>query len=910
MDNRTISRATFNGNAVTFSHDPDASAIEIIRDSLGLTGTKYSCGAGVCGVCTVLVNGSPCVTCLTPAGALDQKEVTTIERFGAEDLHPVQRAFLVHDALQCGFCTPGFVVESIAFFDRWRAEHGKTEPSREQIAEALAGHLCRCGANVGIYEAVRTALRGDFDNEDPMAHSHLEHARRDGLEKVTGRARYTVDVQLPNMLVGKILSSPHAHALVKAVWTERANAIEGVKAIVTVMDDPHHVVRYVGTPILAVAAIDEETADAALAAIEIEYEVRPFVVDPIAARAPGAPVVYPERRKHAPNASEGPIPPGKWNGNERTPILNSILSKRRSVAARAVQESQSAATELQLITHTYITPAQTHTALEPHACVAHWTTPDHLTVYASTQGISQLQQQIAKRYKLKRENVNVISPYVGGAFGSKQGFIVENRAAIELAEKAGAPVKLVFSRLQEMTFGGCRPMVHNELSMAVDARGSLRGLVSRAYGYTGTAVQSQVAPWLRFMYHGPKDCRDIDVVTNTAPARPMRAPGGPAAFWALESAVDEVAHRLRIDPVALRRQWDMSDVRESLYAWVESIPEWKNRADAPVGAGRFRSGIGFAAGNWFSAYSNGTRVQIETSSAEGVVASCAVQDMGQGSRSVIARAVADTLGVPISTVDARVGNSDYVEGPICSASRATASLYPASIEAAELLRERLVSVAARELRIEGASWSNGGVLHSRGHIPLSELVAKISAQKVISNKRGANSVRDVLGRFPEGELGISLFPKMTGSVCVMSVDVDTRLGRIFPRKVWVGMSAGHIVNPTLADSQIYGAVIQNLGLALTEERHHDPTTGTLLTFGLEEYRIQGIADTPQIEIHYDQTRFAKMKGGASGLSELSTVAIAPALGNAVFHATGWRPTELPLTPERVLPALLAAGARG
>ena len=142
---------------------------------------------------------------------------------------------------------------------------------------------------------------------------------------------------------------------------------------------------------------------------------------------------------------------------------------------------------------------------------------------------------------------------------------------------------------------------------------------------------------------------------------------------------------------------------------------------------------------------------------------------------------------------------------------------------------------------------------------------------------------------------------MTGSVCVMTVEVDTRLGRVIPKQVWMGISAGHIVNPPLADSQIYGAVIQNLGFTLTEERHYDPHTATLLSSGMEEYRIQGIGDTPPVTTFYDETRFSKMKGGASGLAELSTLAIPAALGNAVFHATGWRPIELPLTPARVLP---------
>lgn len=886
-----------NGKQVECEHDVRDSAVDVIRKELGLTGTKLVCGAGVCGACTVRIEGRPTASCVTPACSLEGKRVETIEHHGADQLHPVQKAFLAHDGLQCGFCTPGFIVEAISFYEDWRARHGTLRPDREQVAAAMAGHLCRCGAYVGIYDAIGSACAGEFDDVD-----QFEFPRHEGIAKVTGTAKYAVDVHYEGMLVAKLLGSPHAHARVKSIdWTQ-AEGLPGVVAVIEVLDDPHRKVRYVGQPIAAVAAANESAAYEAIHEIKIEYEVLPFVVDRAEAHEPDAAVVYPEKKKQPANASEGPIPPGSWDGNIRTPVLNKLLSTKKRQARTALRDARGGRAGLHLIERTFSTPAQTHTALEPHVCVANWN-GEHLTVHTSTQSVHLLGKEIAKHFRVPREKVTVHAEYIGGAFGAKQGFILEQRAAIELARKSGAPVKLAYTREEEMVLGGFRPEAQIELSLVVDNQGNQRGITARAHGYCGTAVQSQNAPWIRFLYKGPKDVEDFDVTTNWGSARPFRGPCGPSAFWALEQAVDEAAETTNIDPIALRRQWEMSDVRDGLYDWIETIPEWRLRKPAASGEGRFRTGIGFAVGNWFNAFWNGARVQLDAS-ATGLVARCAVQDMGQGSRSVIGKAIADELNVPQHTIDVAIGNSNYVPGPISSGSRTTASIFPTAIEAAQMMRDKLVDAARSTLGWTEATWVRGGIQHHDRHVPLAELLAhpKLPDLSVTSNKRGSNGLFDLVGKLPSGDLGMNFALKMTGSVCLAKVNVDTRLGRIRTDKVWMGMSVGKITNPALARSQSYGSVIQSLGLTLTEERQWDPTTGTLLSFNMEDYRIPGIGDTPEIELYFDETRFDDvMKFGVSGMSELSTLPISAAVGNAVYNATGWRPTELPLRPHRVLP---------
>src|SRR5437868_8482977 len=246
-----MSTMRINGRVEPLPDDPESLLIDVVRDALNLTGTKLVCGAGVCGACTVLVDGEPVVSCLMPARSVAGKSVTTIEGIGSATLHPVQKAFMAHDALQCGFCTPGFIVEAAAFCDRWRAAKGTATPSREEIGAALSGHLCRCGAYEGIFNAVAAACAGQFDGRD------IQPPRVEAGAKVTGSAKYTVDIKHDGQIEGVILRSNMAHAKITKVDLAPALAISGVAAAVSLLGEDD-VVRFVGAPIAAVAAKDRK----------------------------------------------------------------------------------------------------------------------------------------------------------------------------------------------------------------------------------------------------------------------------------------------------------------------------------------------------------------------------------------------------------------------------------------------------------------------------------------------------------------------------------------------------------------------------------------------------------------------------------------------------------------------------
>ncbi|MFD9410605.1 molybdopterin-dependent oxidoreductase [Streptomyces sp. NPDC059989] len=847
-----------NGAQRTVDVDDDPAAVEVVRDRLGLTGTKLVCSGGVCGACTIQVDGEPRVSCLTPAVVLGGRRVTTVEGLAG---HPVARAFAGEDALQCGYCTPGFVVEAAAFFERWRAAHGRTPPGREQIADALAGHLCRCGAYERIFSAVAAACAGDYDGA-PTGSDAPPVPRTEAPEKADGSARYTTDLRPEGLLEGVIIRSPHAHAVVRSLEA-------GDLPLVPLLP-PDGVVRYVGQPVAAVAAPDLAAARAAAEQVRVDYEVLPAALDARQARSGEGPVVYEDKaaRKRAPGSGETPqLLPARWRGNLRGP---SAMSKRPATAVRRITEARVRNPE-RVVEGVFTTAAQTHTPLEPHACLAHWV-DGALHLEVSTQSVKRVAELAAERFGVPVERVVARAVHVGGGFGCKMGLTSDVVAAVELARLHGRPVRVVLSRDEELTDGGYRPGTRIRLAMVADAAGELSALAMDADSDGGVSVGGSVAALARFMYgKAPRRLRDFDTVTHRPPGAPFRGPGGPTMCWALEQAVDEMAHRLGEDPIALRRRWDGNSKRHALYDWAAALPVWSGPRG---GTGRFRRGVGVAAANWMYFLDPVTEVELTVEDGI-VVARCAVQDMGTGSRTVLRRAVADGLGVPEGRVRAEVGHSDAVHGPTSGGSRTTPSLVPAAADAAARLRDAL----------------GGG-----------DVAARLdAAHGVRVTGRRPRDRRGYVTPFTLG--GIAIGRGFTGSVQVAEVEVDTRLGRIRPLRVWSGVSAGRIHEDRLARSQCEGAVVQGVGYALFEERRTDPATGRVLTENLEDYRVPGIGDTPEITVHFHQEGFEHVPGGGVGLGEVATLPTAACLANAVHDATGWRPYDMPIRPDRLLEGL-------
>ena len=858
---------TVNGEARAVDVDGTESAVDVVRDGLGLTGTKLVCGSGVCGACTMLVDGEPVLGCLTPATRLRDSTVTTVE--GIADgaaLHPVQRAFAHHDGLQCGYCTPGFVVDAVAFHDRWRAGHGTDDPpDRHAIAEALAGHLCRCGSYEGIYRAVAAACRGEHDGGAGSVE------RVDAPAKVTGAAVYTTDVTLPRMLYAAIRRSEVAAGLVG-----RITFPDGTPGIDVLPDDRR--VRWAGQPVAVVAAEDEASARRLARELTVPFTPQAFVIDPDEAVRPGAPEVYATRaeRKQAPTSGEGGTLPAPWNGNTHGPSRTTFLgtvAKRRLRSARA--EGRRGLVDLE-----FRTAAQLHTSFEPHACVADWSDPQRLRVWLSTQGVDAMRLEIADHFDLEPDQVEVVAEHVGGGFGSKLGLTMEAIGAISLSRLTRRPVRLVLDRHEELTGTGNRPGSRTRVSLLVDDRTqAIRALTVDTDSHAGVAVGNSVAALAMLVYdRTPRLARDVDIVTNAPPGAPFRGPGGPTIAWALEQTVDEAAHRSGRDPIDLRAQWDGNQKRQALYRWARALPTWQERPATGSQTGRFRRGVGVAAANWMYFVDPDCEVVVSVESGRLVVAT-AVQDMGTGSRTVLARAVAGVFGVDPSAVDVRLGHAHVgaSHGPASGGSRTTVSLWSTAVEAATTLRSRI-----------------GG--------DLATAPTGASARATRGGDRGLRAVPITMG-------GIQVGRGFSAAVHVSEVEVDTRTGTTRVLRVHGGIAVGRIHAPVLARSQCEGSVIQGIGLALYEHQVLDPHTGLTLTANLEDYRIPQLGDTPEIDIHFHEEGWDRVPGGGVGLGEVATISPAASVGNAIFNATGWRPLTLPVRPDRMLEGLHTEAGR-
>jgi xanthine dehydrogenase YagR molybdenum-binding subunit len=888
---RVSLRTTVNGEARTLEVGADDSTLELVRERLGLTGSKLGCGHGACGACTVQLDGIPVASCLLPATAVEGKRLITIEGLGpgsgAGELHPIQRAFMAEDALQCGYCTPGFVVEAAAFHDRWRAERGTQAPTREQVAAALAGHLCRCGAYPAIFRAVIGACAGRFDAEPS---SGPVSPRVEALAKVRGAAKYTVDVAPEGVLIAQVLRSTHAHAELLAIDWSEALALPGVFGAIE-LTKPGHKLRFVGQEIVALAAVDVATAQLALTKIRVDVRVLPAAIGLDAAIAPTAPLVYASRktRKKAPNENELPLLPQGWSGNLRGPFK--LFSHHPGAARRRVAN----AAEADTLSATYETQVQAHTALEPHAAVAEWLGEDRLRVHVSTQAVRHLAEALGHRYRLREDQIEVIAEHVGGGFGAKAVVPIEAVAAIELARVCGRPVKLVNDRREELAVGGSRPAWRAELSLADDGEDH-PAIVVTGRSDAGVAVGSAACVMIRIHYpQADLDLRDYDVLTHAPPGTPFRGPGGPPAYFAVEQAVDALARQRGEDPLALRRRWNQNDNRERVFAWAESLPLWRDRAQGgEPERGRFRRGVGLASASWFYFTEPSTRVQIDASR-DGIVVSTACQDIGNGSRTVLADAVAGVLGVPPATITVQIGSSKAVHGPTSGGSRTASSIGPAAVEAATELREELVELARTRLGLRDAVAVPGGVMQAGVVTAWAEVLAA-AAKITTTGKRG----RDQGGFFLPPVADTATGRYLSACVHVTEVEVDTRLGRVRVLRSHAGYSVGAIYSPVLARSQAEGGIVQGIGYALYEERRLDPRHGTLLTGGLEDYRIPGLADVGEIAVEFLPGGFDKVPGKGIGLAELCTLPVAAAIANAVYDASGWRPTQLPLRPDRVL----------
>ncbi|HEY3840841.1 MAG TPA: xanthine dehydrogenase family protein molybdopterin-binding subunit, partial [Bryobacteraceae bacterium] len=727
------------------------------------------------------------------------------------------------------------------------------------------------------------------------------HERWDGLAKASGHARYTADVQLPGMLYAKFVNANVPHAKVVSVDTsaaERHPEVRGVHVIQHVMGnavlrDPsleqvkYPIVRYAGQPIAAVAATTPYAAEEAADLVKVQYEAIPFVVDLDKARASNAPRVYPGAADEEGTAGGGGGPNDvPQTGNVHGPSIKKIADVEHGFRdADVVVEGH------------YVTQVQTHSALETHGVVADWK-PDLLTVWASTQSVSSVREELAGFFKIPLTQVRVITEYMGGGFGAKFGAGNPGVVAAALSKKTGAPVRLMLDRKEEHLSVGNRPSSDQALRIGAKKDGALTAVHLVSYGTAGCGTGAGCAgPATNLYKYASLRTEENDVFTNAGPGAAMRAPGHPPGAFALEQTIDDLAIRLSLDPIDLRDRIDEHPVRKVQRQIVRESNLWKSRNPiAGADRGPMKRGVGLGQSVWYRFVDTDSSAEVRIHKDGSIEVLSAVQDIGSGIKTVMAQIVAEQLGVPPEKIAVRVGDTNYPVGPSSGGSKTTLSLTPAVRDAAWQASQKFLAEIAPAL---GAS--AGDLEFVDG-----EVRSKSAKMQPISFKRAAAKMKtDQIAvqskRIPDYDEKKYL---TYGGVDVAEVEVDTEVGRIHVRRVLSVHDCGRPMNPSQVISQINGGVIQGISYTLFENRLLDPDYGLMVNPNLEQYKITGSRETPEIDVRLVEAYIGQSSTDASGIGEAAgIISVGAAIGNAVYNAIGVRIRQTPMTPGVVLAAL-------
>ncbi len=747
-----------------------------------------------------------------------------------------------------------------------------------------------------VHAAVGDIKPWDADTWAQFEQMGKPRPRSEGPLKATGRAKYTHDVKLPGMLYGRMIGAEIAAGEIVSIDTSKAEALPGVKAVWTA---DSRIVRFAGQDVAAVAAVSPEVAMDAARLVKVVYKERPFTHELRAAMKADAPLVY--------DLDKGPA------GRDVPRKGNVFGPGARSRGNRGDVEKGFAEAE---VVHegTYYCPVHTHSVLETHGVVASWE-GDQLTVYASTQGIFMVREGLAEALGIDRKNVRVLCEHMGGGFGSKLSPSATGSAfamvACRLAKKAGAPVKLMLDRKQEQLCTGNAPSALITVKVGAKKDGTMTAVHYKAYGSAGVAGGAGTAGPAGAL-HGKNPnfkAEEYDVFTNAGPAAPLRAPGHSQGAFGIESAVDELAEKLGMDPIELRKKNEASPVRMAQYDLGAKEIGWarRNKKAGDMSTGGFappkgakKRGIGMANGNWYVFASENSNAQVRVHRDGSVEVIAGYQDIGTGSRTAIAAVAAEELGIETSAVTMRIGDTQLPEGPTSGGSVTINSMAPAVRLAAHEARTKLFALAAPLLGVapEELDAANGTIF-----------VAKDTAKSVTFKQAAAKMSGETIDCLAKRPKQYETFRGDLAGCQFAEVEVDTETGEVRVIRMVSVNDCGFPANPLTAQNQVIGAMIQGASWALLENRILDPNVGTMVNPNLESYKIFAPGD--MFEAKSILTPQANLGNNTStaGIAEPCFVPTLAVIANAVFNAIGVRIRELPITPDRVLAALSEAKRR-
>jgi xanthine dehydrogenase YagR molybdenum-binding subunit len=765
--------------------------------------------------------------------------------------------------------------------------------------------------------------------------------RVDSPAKVSGQAKYTYDVHRPGMLYGKVLRCPYAHAKVISIDTSAAEKMPGVKAI-HIVQGPGSNIHWAGDDIVAIAAVDETTAEDAIRAIKVKFQQLPHLVsdaeppkgsvqeegplsvdaidDMLDNQVPANQMVSTLQRDGLiKKASEDELKMLKADGATdavleaiRSATIHPEVSSQppsyyQKAAAQTVGDPDQAFSEAEVVSEgLYGVPVIAHCCLESHGSISEWTDPEHLFTHISTQNVSGIPGQMAEPLKIPATNIRVHQDHIGGGFGSKFSPDRWGVFTAELSKNAGGkPVRLMLERDTELTVAGARPSAYARVKVAAKKDGTVVAWQSNSWGTGGPGGGGM--PPIPYVFSIPNQRQEHTAIRNNiGPARAWRAPNHPQAAVLTMCALDDLAAKLNMDPVEFfGKNLNLTKQRENTYreelGIASELMGWKQKWH-PRGQGAadgMARGVGLSFHTW-GGRGHASDCDLTIHPDGSVDLKMGTQDLGTGTRTCILMVAADTLGIPMDAIQLQIGDTTYPPSGGSGGSTTIGGVSSSTRRAAVDARDALFAKVAPALNVQPDQLEC-----ANGKVSVKGDAGRSLSWKEACSKLGAMPLT-IRGKNPDRSKPPDLTNSGVGGVQMAEVEVDTDTGIVKVKKMVAVQDCGLVIDLKTAESQCYGALTMGISYALFEEKVMDSTTGRMLNADMQFYRLAGLNDIPELVVHM-MTGRGYDERGVIGLGEPPVISPGAAISNAVANAIGVRVPFLPLTPDRVLAALEQKG---